>query len=306
MEQRRWRRPFGWLRDLPDFRDYTMEQAEPPARLQRAGARASVRAVLADIGSMDAHVGVLPPVVDLRSWMLPVQDQGPLGSCTAHAASGLIEYYDRRAFGRHVYRSRSFLYKTTRNLLHWTGDTGASLRMTLGALALFGAPPEEYCAYDIADYDSEPGAFCYAFGANFQTVQYYRLDPPGTTRDVLLNRLKTSIASGLPSIFGFTVYNSIAQAAATGPVPLPVGGEAVEGGQAVLAAGYDDGKLIRNGNIGGAATKGALLFRNSWGRGWGEDGYGWLPYAYVLRGLAVDWWCLIKQEWVDSGASSRP
>jgi C1A family cysteine protease len=42
--------------------------------------------------------------------------------------------------------------------------------------------------------------------------------------------------------------------------------------------------------------------RNSWGAGWGSGGYGWLPYEYVLQGLAVDWWSLLKTEWIDTGA----
>jgi C1A family cysteine protease len=45
----------------------------------------------------------------------------------------------------------------------------------------------------------------------------------------------------------------------------------------------------------------ALLIRNSWGTGWGSGGYGWLPYDYVVTGLAVDWWSLLKNEWVDTG-----
>ena len=35
--------------------------------------------------------------------------------------------------------------------------------------------------------------------------------------------------------------------------------------------------------------------------GWGDGGYGWLPYDYVLRGQAIDWWSLIQAEWVDTG-----
>ncbi len=46
-----------------------------------------------------------------------------------------------------------------------TGDTGSFLRTTMGALSLFGVPPEEYWAYDVADFDKEPTAFCYAFAS---------------------------------------------------------------------------------------------------------------------------------------------
>lgn len=46
---------------------------------------------------------------------------------------------------------------------------------------------------------------------------------------------------------------------------------------------------------------GPLLIRNSWGTGWGDAGYGWLPYEYVLKGLAEDFWSILKKEWVDTG-----
>ena len=135
----------------------------------------------------------------------------------------MVEYYERRAFGKHIDASRLFLYKTTRDLLKWTGDTGAFLRSTMEALVLFGVPPEDYWQYIVANFDIEPSAFLYAFGQNYQALQYYRLDPAGTTKPALLTAIKTNLASGLPSMFGFTVYSSYTQASVAnkGGDPLP-------------------------------------------------------------------------------------
>ena len=182
------------------------------------------------------------------------------------------------------------------------GDTGAFLRTTMGAMVLFGVPPEEYWPYteDEKGFDREPPAFCYAFAQNYQTVKYFRHDPPGTPGDVVLNKVKMYLSAGHPSMFGFTVYNSIEQAEDTGKIPFPSPKEKREGGHAVLAIGYDDKMKIKN-RYGKVETTGALLIRNSWGKAWGENGYGWLPYEYVLRGLAEDLWSVLKKEWIDTG-----
>ena len=290
----------GWLPDYPDFRDYTVEHNQVASRLKALGQKDSVKAMLSKVGVAKRAKATLPESVDLKEWCSPIENQGELGSCTAQAGVALVEYFERRAFGKHIDASRLFLYKATRNILHLTGDTGAFLRSTMGAMTLFGVPPEEYWPYDVADFDKEPPAFCYAFALNYQTINYYRLDPPGTSKDALLKQIKTNLAGGLPSMFGFTVYSSISQASTTGKIPYPTPGENILGGHAIVAVGYDDKMKIKNANPGGTETTGALLIRNSWGTEWGSSGYGWLPYEFVLKGIAVDWWSLLKNEWVDT------
>jgi C1A family cysteine protease len=258
--------------------------------------------MLVKTGATKVTKASLPTSVSLVNWFSPVEDQGQLGSCTANAGVGMVEYFERRAFGKHTDASRLFLYKATRNLMHETGDTGAFLRTTMGAMVLFGLPPEEYWPYVEADFDNEPTAFCYAFAQNYQAMSYYRLDPPGTKATDLLNQIKVNLSVGLPSMFGFTVYSSIEQADASGgKIPYPTKGDKILGGHAIVVAGYDDKMKIKNIAAGAKETTGAFLIRNSWGTSWGDKGYGWLPYDYVLKGLADDWWSLLKNEWVDSG-----
>lgn len=271
----------GWERDLPDFRDCTLDSAP-------------IRAIRAKSKKLQRSLKKAQPAVDLRQWCSPIEDQGNLGSCTANAGVGLLEYYQRRAFGKYLDASRIFLYKATRNLLGWTGDQGAYLRSTMKAMTLFGVPPEDYWPYQVDRFDVEPPAFCYAFALSYKALKYYRLDPPGQPTQQVLKLLKQNLAASLPAMFGFTVYSSIPSIGdGKGEIPFPNPGDKVEGGHAVVAIGYNDDKKI-------GKDKGAILIRNSWGTEWGDKGYGWLPYAYVLSGLAVDFWTLVQSEFVDT------
>lgn len=263
----------GWQRDLPDFRDYGPESVlKSESRALGAPPKSGLAASK-----------------DLSPWFSPIENQANIGSCTAQAGVALLEYYEKRAHGSHIDASRLFLYKTTRNLLGWTGDTGAWLRTTMKAMVLFGIPPERYWPYITADYDVEPEAFHYSFARNYRTIKYFRLDQPGLSSANLLKRVKQFIAYGYPSMFGFTVYNF---GNADGEFEYPNPGDPVYGGHAVVAVGYDDKRQVGN-------LKGALKIRNSWGTGWGQAGYGWLPYKYVENGLAVDFWSLFKAEYVN-------
>ena len=237
----------------------------------------------------------LPEFVDLSYWCSPVRDQEPLSSCTACAAIGLVEYFQNRIYGECTNASVLFLYKVTRQLMHRQGDVGASIRETMKAMVLFGIPPEEYWPYEPSKIDEEPSGFCYSYGQIYQTIKYFRLDTPGLPATHLLAQIKMTLVAGLPSMFGLTIYSSIYEDAnyKKGYIPIPHSKDNVQGGHAVVAVGYDDSKII-------GTSVGALLIRNSWGTTWGERGYGWLPYDYILKGLTSDWWSLIKAEWFET------
>ncbi len=281
----------GWIPDYPDLRDYTEKTEEVKSILEPKGLH---------------KIKKLPESVDLREWCSPVEDQGRIGSCTAHAGVGIIEYYEKKSFGRHIDASRLFLYKVTRNLMKMKGDIGGYLRTTMGAMVLFGVPPEDYWPYndDEKEFDKEPPAFCYAFAQNYQTIKYFRHDPPKEGAGSILKKIKTYLAIGHPAMFGFTVYNSVEQAEKTGRIPFPSPKERIEGGHAIVTIGYND-KMKTKNKYGRIETTGALLIRNSWGKSWGEEGYGWLPYEYVLKGLAEDFWSILKKEWIDTGLFSK-
>jgi C1A family cysteine protease len=285
----------GWIPDYPSIRDYTLASKEVEPLFSK------VRVATAQSTIKTKKLSLPTKVHDeIRQYCSPVEDQGTLGSCTAQAGVGMVEYFERKAFGKHIDASTLFLYKVTRNILRLRGDTGAYLRSTMGALTLFGVPPEEYWEYNISQFDREPPAFCYAFASNYQAIRYVRLDKPGITKEALLHSVKDNLSKGIPSMFGFTVYESIEQASANGNIPFPCSTERVLGGHAVMAVGYDDNLKIKN-NTCGEETKGAIIIRNSWGTSWGNQGYGYLPYQYVLEDLALDWWTIIKAEWIETG-----
>ena len=281
----------GWLPPYPDLRDYTERDANIPEMAEKLGIAPGMKSES------------LLSSMDLREWFSEVEDQLTLGSCTAHAAVGIVEYFQRRAFNKHINGSRLFVYKMTRNLMGVTGNTGAWLRNTMGALALCGVPPEIYWPYtdSTPEFDLDPSPFLCAVAGKYAAVDYFCHDPLGgsVAAEEVLFSVKKYLAAGIPSMFGFYGFPSFAAADAEGGIPFPCPGERAEWGHAVVAAGYDDDMEIKNTRC-GKTTKGAFLIRNSWGDDWGEEGYGWLPYDYVLHGLAIDFWSLVKMDWIDT------
>jgi C1A family cysteine protease len=248
---------YGWIPDLPDARDHLY--SAPPAVL-----------------------AALPPKVDLTAQCPPVYDQGQLGSCTGNAIAAALQF-DSKKQGRPdatLVPSRLFIYYNERVMEGTVNtDAGAQIRDGIKSVAQQGACYEGTKSgqwpYDIASFTKKPPAACFKAALSDRALSYTRL-----MRD--LNQMKGCLASGFPFVFGFTVYQSFeSQAVAkTGEMPMPLPGEDILGGHAVLAVGYDDAQQ-------------RFIVRNSWGTGWGRNGYFTMPYAYpVTANLADDFWTI--------------
>jgi C1A family cysteine protease len=207
----------GWLPPMVDPRDYTPDHPRIQASLGRLGKRLA--------GGRSSGLQALPKSVDLRQWCSPIEDQQQLGSCTANATVGVVEYFERRAFGKHLDGSRLFVYKTTRNLIGVTGDTGAWLRNAMGAVVACGVPQEQYWPYtdDPVKFDLEPPQFVYAVADNFEATKYVSHDPlsKNVPKPDVLASVKKYLAAGIPSMFGFWGYPSFDSTEVPGHIPLP-------------------------------------------------------------------------------------
>lgn len=288
----------GWLPPVLDRRDYTESHPAVAPLLPRLKLPQQHGASLA---------APLPAAVDLRPWCTPIEDQGGLGSCTANAAAGIVEYFENRAFKRYIDASRLFIYKNTRNLMGVTGDTGAWLRNTMGALALCGVADERYWPYTDAApaFDQDPPAFVYSVGSNYEALKYFCHDPLGqaVALPAVVASVKKYLAAGIPSMFGFWGFPDSMQSDVPGafaPQPANWDPNTIAWGHAILAVGYDDNLKITNTVSPAQTAKGAFLIRNSWGTVFGNQGYGWIPYDYVLQNIAQDFWSLLKLDWVNT------
>lgn len=238
-------RLYGWKPSLPDHRNAPADTAGLP--------------ILEE--------------VDPRAEMPEPYDQGSLGSCTAHAYAGAVEYDDILNGGSLGTPSRLAIYYGER-LREGTASTDAG---AMGHDAFkdgrkYGVASEALWPYDISKFNvPPPGTYLDARASHKVRDYRHPAQAEVALKRVLSNRQTVE--------FGFTVYESFesAEVARTGIVPMPGRGEEVLGGHAVLLIGYL------------AEHPGYFLVRNSWGTSWGLGGYFLMPSSYVLNpNLASD------------------
>jgi C1A family cysteine protease len=242
----------GWVPSAPDHRDHYFSVAKKQKRK------------------------ALPPMYDMRPQCPDIYNQGALGSCTAHATAAALHFTQLEEKKEDFVPGRLFIYYNTRALQGTINyDSGGSLRMAIKSVAKNGYCHEALCPYIVDNFKKQPVRRAYADAETrkLSSLYYARVNQD-------LDELKIALADNNPVIFGFSVYESFMSenVEKTGIVPMPSRREKMEGGHAVCLVGYDD-------------SDSWFIVRNSWGEKWGDEGYFFMPYDYVLNeNLANDFW----------------
>jgi hypothetical protein len=96
-----------------------------------------------------------------------------------------------------------------------------------------------------------------------------------------LEELKIALVDG-PVAIGIPCFDSIFYPGTNGLIEYPRDPDTIYGGHAICAVGYNDSMK---------GVGGVIKIKNSWGRGWGSGGYGFLPYQYIVDFLWDAWAC---------------
>lgn len=251
------RHSYGWVKDKKDRRDFLYRDVHAPKTIVP-----------------------IPQQVSLRSRFKEAPyDQGELGSCVANAVVGAFTY----EHGGGPF-SRLELYYFARALEGTTDqDSGCEIRDAIKALVNTGVGLEANWPYNIDNFAVPPSPTEMVEAAQNRASVYSSILTP--------NEMKLCLGQGYPFPFGINVFDSFESdsASTTGVIPVPDWfSESQLGGHGILCCGFSANHFGDGIDY--------WEFRNSWGTGWGDGGYGWLPDAYMLNSQngASDCWTVRK------------
>lgn len=208
----------------------------------------------------------LPRRIDLRAQCAPVEDQGQTNSCVANAIVGALELHQRKAGQPPIDLSRLFLYFNARSLAKSEGeDCGSFIHHGMAAVLAYGVCEERMWPFERAMVTTRPTDACFQNAQSYEAIQFART-PQGEPA-------LAALAQGLPVAFGIVLPSECYQVAAqTGTIPSPdtIPAQSAPSGHAMLIVGYD-------------LDEKAYIVRNSWGAGYGQNGYINIPFAVMER-----------------------
>ena len=208
----------------------------------------------------------IPASIDLSMYLSAVKNQGDLKSCTAFPISTVYEFFAQRN-KKNVNISELFIYYNSREINENINvDSGVSLVSALQAVKAKGACYTKTYPYNINSFSQQPTEESY-IEAKHQVVE------KASRVNITETDFKYAIANGHPVIIGLKIFESFYPQDESGIIPFPLSNEAEyeqHGNHALLVVGYNDEEKL-------------FKIRNSWGKEFGDKGYGYAPYDYIAN-----------------------
>jgi C1A family cysteine protease len=225
-----------------------------------------------------AQKTVLPEYSSIKHLCGEIYDQGSVGSCTANAFAMAYQISTNVKSGTLILLSRLYFYYFERLAEgNASSDSGGDEVDGLKVAQVKGICLETSWPYDTAKVETCPPQSCIDEAVNYKISSFsvFKL------YSGLLTDIKQSIVDKKPVLIAIGVYESFEsdKVEETGLVPMPScttfedpndPKDPFVGGHQVLIVGYTDSKKL-------------FTCVNSWGSQWGDKGFFYLPYDYVVN-----------------------
>lgn len=222
----------------------------------------------------------LPNIIDLRSYLSPIEEQYSAGSCVGNALASIFEYFYFYTTGQVKTFSRLFIYYNARMMENEQSkrnatetDSGADIQFAIISLIKYGCCEEQYWPFYEHLLNIRPTIQAYENGQNYRLNEFSRLSNN-------VNQLRQCLAEGYPFIMAIKIFPSF-DLNHHGYISMPKSYEkSSQYRHAIVCVGYIHSEKV-------------FIIRNSHGIQWGDHGYGYLPYEYVENKiLTKDLWAI--------------
>jgi hypothetical protein len=204
-----------------------------------------------------------PDSIDLSPNFPNPGTQGAQSSCVGWAVAYALKSFQEKMevgwplnTGENIF-SPAFVY----NQINGGSDNGSYIYEALDLIVQQGAATWAEMPYDDSDYLTQPSQTAIQEASIFRAYRWARVES--------VSAIKAALANKLPVVVGISVFENFNSLEGENSVYNTTTGTNI-GGHAVTIVGYDDAKY-----------GGAFKIINSWGQGWGNTGFFWIPYTFA-------------------------